>query len=368
MALTLNGSTGVTFNDSSLQGAAASPFGLKNRIINGDMVIDQRNAGASVTPTSDDTYTLDRWHCSLSNPSKYSVQQVSSSVAGFVNAARITSLSSYSVAANNYFAFDQIVEGYNIADLAWGTANAKTVTLSFNVQSSLTGTFGGTIHNSDANRSYPFSYTISSANTATQISITIPGDTSGTWLTTNGKGLWVRFSLGVGSNYTGTAGAWTGSLVLAPTGSVSVVGTNAATWQITGVQLEVGSTATPFERRLISQELNNCYRYYYQWNNQNTYQYIGIGRTINSTYGDVPVSLPVPMRAIPTISYPNVNQFQTVQGTATSLTIGGNIGTQATGGVYTINLNINPGAVSATVACCQMTTTTTTYLGVSAEL
>ena len=263
MAMTLDGSNGVTFNDASLQGAAASPFGLKNRIINGAMVIDQRNAGASVTPTSDATYVLDRWECDLSQASKYSVQQQTSVVpTGYTYATKITSLSSYSLSASDYFIYTQKIEGFNTADLAWGTANAKTVTLSFQVYSSLTGTFGGAIHNGAANRSYPFSYTISSANTWTTISITIPGDTSGTWLTTNGIGMWVRFGLGVGSTYSGTANAWANALYVSATGATSVVGTNGATFYITGVQLEIGTTATPFERRLYNQELANCQRYF----------------------------------------------------------------------------------------------------------
>jgi hypothetical protein len=264
MAMTLDGSNGVTFNDSSLQGAAASPFGLKNRIINGDMRIDQRNAGASVTPTSADVYVLDRWNCTRTQSSKYSVQQNAASVtppAGFSNYQGITSLSAYSLLAGDYFAILQAVEGYNIADLAWGTASAATVTLSFWVRSSLTGTFGGVLKNSAANRSYPFTYTISTANTWEQKSITVAGDTSGTWLTTNGIGIVISFGLGVGTTFSGTAGAWAAGNFVSATGATSVVGTNGATFYITGVQLEVGSTATPFERRQYGQELALCQRY-----------------------------------------------------------------------------------------------------------
>ena len=261
MAIVLDPANGVTFNDLSLQGAAASPYVLKNRIINGAMVIDQRNAGASVTPTNG-TYLLDRYKAGLTQASKFSVQQSSSAPAGYTNSMLVTSLSAYSIAAGDIFQIVQIIEGYNVSDLAWGTASAKTITLSFWVQSSLTGTFGGTIQNSAQNRSYPFSYSISTANTWTQISVTITGDTTGTWLTTNGRGMQVIFSLGTGSTYSGTAGAWVGSDIESVTGATSVVGTNGATFYITGVQLEVGSTATPFERRLYNQELANCQRYY----------------------------------------------------------------------------------------------------------
>ena len=296
MSVIINGTNGVQFNDSSLQGAAASPLGLKNRIINGDMRIDQRNAGASVTPTSDGTYVLDRWECALSQASKYSVQQQTSVVpTGYTYATKITSLSSYSLSASDYFIYTQKIEGFNIADLAWGTANAKTVTLSFQVYSSLTGTFGGAIHNSAANRSYPFSYTISSANTWTTISITIPGDTSGTWLTTNGIGMWVRFGLGVGSTYSATAGSWSSNLYVSATGATSVVGTNGATWYITGVQLEIGTSATPFERRLYNQELANCQRYFCLLAGGGACGVAELSNRVSLTY-----QYPVPMRASPT--------------------------------------------------------------------
>ena len=268
MAMTLDGSNGVTFNDSSLQGAAASPYTLKNRIINGSMQIDQRNAGASKTITTDSTFTLDRWMCEVSQASKFSVQQDAGAVTpptGFTDYLGVTSLSSYSVGTSDYFTVMQRIEGYNVADLDFGKATAKTITISFWVRSSLTGTFGGSIGNSAENRSYPFSYTISAANTWEQKTITIAGDTTGTWLVTNGRGLNVRFSLGMGSTFTDTANAWTTKAnVYSSTGATSVVGTNGATFYITGVQLEVGTSATPFERRLYNQELANCQRYYEQ--------------------------------------------------------------------------------------------------------
>ncbi len=296
MSTVIDGSLGITYPDSSNQPAASSPYTLKNRIINGSMQIDQRNAGASVTPTSDGTYVLDRWECALSQASKYSVQQQTSVVpTGYTYATKITSLSSYSLSASDYFIYTQKIEGFNIADLAWGTANAKTVTLSFQVYSSLTGTFGGAIHNSAANRSYPFSYTISSANTWTTISITIPGDTSGTWLTTNGIGMWVRFGLGVGSTYSATAGSWSSNLYVSATGATSVVGTNGATWYITGVQLEIGTSATPFERRLYNQELANCQRYFCLLAGGGACGVAELSNRVSLTY-----QYPVPMRASPT--------------------------------------------------------------------
>jgi hypothetical protein len=237
---------------------------FKNRIINGDCRIDQRYAGASVTP-SVSTYTLDRWSAALSQTSKFSIQQNAGSVtppAGFTNYLGTTSLASTSLGASDFYFIDQRIEGFNIADLGWGTANAATVTLSFWVRSSLTGTFGGALRNSAANRSYPFSYTISSANTWEQKSITIAGDTSGTWLTNNGVGISIDFSIGTGSTFSGTAGAWSAGNFVTATGATSVVGTNGATFYITGVQLEKGTQATSFEYRHYGTELALCQRYF----------------------------------------------------------------------------------------------------------
>lgn len=264
---------------------ASNNVTFRNRIINGACVIDQRNAGASVTPANG-AYTLDRWKCYQTTASKFSVQQTPSATetgyatrvaAGFTNYLAATSLSAYSVSASDYYTIQQPIEGLNVADLAWGTANAKTVTLSFWVRSSLTGTFGGSIFNAAGDRSYPFTYTISSANTWEYETITIAGDTSGNWATTNGIGIQICFSLGAGSTYSGTAGAWASTLYTSATGATSVVGTSGATFYITGVQLEAGTTASPFEYRQYGTELALCQRYY---------QLIGLGASyLNSASG-----------------------------------------------------------------------------------
>ena len=285
----------------SISNSQGSPFGFKNRIINGGMVIDQRNAGASVTP-ADGAYTLDRWFVYQFVASKFSVQQNAGSVTppvGFTNYLGVTSLSAYTVLSGGANAVAQLIEGFNTADLQWGTANAKTVTLSFQVYSSLTGTFGGAIQNSAANRSYPFTYTVSSANTWTSISITIAGDTSGTWVgATNGKGMGIFFGLGVGSTYSGTAGAWAGSQLFSVTGATSVVGTNGATFYITGVQLEKGSTATSFDYRDYGRELIMCQRYYYAAASG----YVNYPAFHYSTSAYTFVPFPVLMRTDPTVT------------------------------------------------------------------
>ena len=248
--------------------ASASPgttTGFKNRIINGAMVIDQRNAGASVSIPSTATYTLDRYGTVASQSSKFSVQQNAGSVTppvGFSNYLGVTSSSAYSVPSNEIFCVYQNIEGYNVADLNWGTANAKTITISFWVRSSLTGTFGGSVANAAFNWSYPYSYTISAANTWEYKTITIAGQTTGSWNTTNDIGLRVYFPIGVGATYSGTAGAWANNGLISSTGATSVVGTNGATFYITGVQLEVGTTATNFDFRSYGTELALCQRYY----------------------------------------------------------------------------------------------------------
>jgi len=240
---------------------APNDFGLKNRIINGAMVIDQRNAGASVTPISGQLIT-DRWKYGSSQTSKFTSQQSTTAPTGFINSLLFTSSSAYAVLAADIFGVSTSIEGLNVSDLAWGTASAATITISFWVRSSLTGTFAGVVKNSASSRSYPFTYTISVANTFEQKSVTIAGDTTGTWLTTNGIGLTVIFSLGTGSTYSGTAGAWVGSDIWGVTGATSVVGTNGATFYITGVQLEKGSTATSFDYRDHGNELRMCQRYF----------------------------------------------------------------------------------------------------------
>jgi hypothetical protein len=300
MPVSISGTNGVTFPDSSLQVAAASPYVLKNRIINGAMVVDQRNAGASVTATIYAPYTLDRWTAYSSTTGKFTVQQNAGSVtppAGFTNYLGVTSTSAYTVTSTDIMNIVQYIEGYNVADLDFGKSTAKTITISFWVRSSLTGTFGGSILNSAQNRSYPFSYTISAANTWEQKSITIAGDTTGTWLTTNGIGIMVQFALGVGSTYSGTAGAWTStSFISSVTGATSVVGTNGATWYVTGVQLEQNTTATPFERRLYGQELINCQRYYWRAIN-GIYQAMPMAFNFNTTLMSSFWQFPVTMRS-----------------------------------------------------------------------
>ena len=304
---TLTQGTGISVtNGAGTITIAATATSFTNRIINGDMRIDQRNAGAQITAANliNTAYMVDRWAYFSSQAAKFTAQQNAGSVTtpvGFPNYLGMTVASAVTVGASDYFAIAQSIEGFNFADLAWGTANAKTITLSFQVYSSLTGTFGGALINSAANRSYPFSYTVSSANTWTSISVTIAGDTTGTWVgSTNGIGVSVRFGLGAGSTFSGTAGAWATGNYISPTGAVSVVGTASATFYLTSVQLEVGTVATPFERLQYGTEFALCQRYFNKLGGAATGDIVvgGYGAATGGIYTSL--YYPVQMRAVPT--------------------------------------------------------------------
>jgi len=296
---------GITFPDNSVQ-ATAPRVGMVNRIINGDMRIDQRNAGASVSIQTNTGYTLDRYQLYATQNSKFTCQQNAGSVTppvGFTNYMGLTSSSAYSVTSSDLFLINQFIEGYNVSDLGWGTASASAVTLSFKVYSSLTGTFGGSITNTGNSRSYPFTFNVSVANTWEQKTITISGDTSGTWLTTNGTGIGIRFSLGAGSTHLGTAGSWASAGYFGATGQTNMVGTSGATFYITGVQLEKGSTATDFEYVDYGRQLQMCQRYYFvaTANKSNSsYPSLGSGSLQTSNNARIYVKYPVDMRAAPT--------------------------------------------------------------------
>ena len=258
----------VTYStlDSNLQAKQGMSF--KNRLINGACQIDQRNNGASIT-ANDNTYAVDRFQFQCSQSSKMTATQGNTSgaalAAGFNKCLSVTSSSAYTLLTGDYFTVRQKIEGYNVVDLQFGTSSAKTITFSFWVFSSLTGTFGGAVQNSGAARSYPFTYTISSAYTWEYKTVTVAGDQSGTWGSTNGTGLILNFGLGVGTQYSGTANAWAGTDYESATGATSVVSTNAAQWAITGVQLEVGTQATNFDVRSYGTELQLCQRYCEVW-------------------------------------------------------------------------------------------------------
>ena len=273
---------------------------MRNRIINGSMIIDQRNAGASVS-IGTTAFPVDRFSASIQQGSGHTGQRSTTAPSGFVNSVLITIGTGASPAAGNVSRLVQIIEGFNVADFGWGTASAATITLSFWVRSSVTGTFAGGIYNGASNRTYVFTYAISAANTWEQKSITIAGDTSGTWATDNSVGFVVNWDLGTGSTYQGTAGSWAAGAAWATSGSVKLAATSGATFYITGVQLEAGTTATPFENRLYGTEFALCQRYYYRISAAGgQYTHFGSGYINSVSSAQVLTVFPVTMRVPPT--------------------------------------------------------------------
>lgn len=306
MPISVNGANGITFADGSIQNTGAVGFGFKNRIINGAMTIDQRNAGAAVTGTTSLLYSIDRFNTLVVTDGVMTFQQVSDAPTGFRYSLKATATTAdASLSATQRAILFQRIEGYNVADLMLGTANASQFTLSFWVKSSLTGTFGGSFQNVNSDRAYPFTYTISSAGTWEQKTVTITGDTTGTWNTTNGSGLQVVWGLGVGSTFSATAGSWQTGDYNSATGGTSVIGTLNATWQVAGVQLEKGSTATAFDYRPYGTELQMCQRYaiIYGATTVGNYQRVGTGVGVGATVSRCVITLPSGMRATPTLSF-----------------------------------------------------------------
>ena len=278
---------------------------MKNRIINGDMRISQRSGTSAVTVDGGAFYGVDRWKGEDGTDGAFTIQQTTTAPAGFNNSTKITiTTADTSLGATQYSYFGQVIEGYNFADLGWGTASAKSVTLSFWVQSSVTGTYTASFINESQNRSYPATFTISVANTWEYKTITVAGDTTGTWATTNEAGLKLYICMGTGSTYTGTGNAWASSLYFNATGSTNLIGTVNATFYITGVQLEVGSSATGYEYENYTSLLSKCQRYYWQQSGiASTVTAIGSGMVYSSNDIRCTVQNPVTMRTTPTIAF-----------------------------------------------------------------
>jgi hypothetical protein len=303
MSVSINGTNGLVFNDGSAQ--TTSPFtggfAMRNRIINGDFRIDQRNAGASLSvPNATLAYGVDRTLVyEDTGASSCTVQQVTDAPSGFVNSLKFTVGTGSTATSAQLAVAEQRIEGFNFADSAYGTASAKTFTLSFWVKSSLTGTYCVGLRNSSDNRSYVATYTINSASTWEFKTITIAGDTSGTWGTGNGIGISLRFDLGSGSNYqTSTLNSWQTGLLFSNSSQANLIGTSSATWQITGWQLEKGSTATSFDYRPYGTELALCQRYYYKFTGN--LKRFSVGYNSGTTTSEFNTFFPVSMRTSPT--------------------------------------------------------------------
>jgi len=340
--------TGITTPLSAAQGGTGFVDGtpmFRNRIINGAMVIDQRNAGASVTYTNTVGYGLDRFrNVAIGTSLGFSVVRSTTAPTGFTNSLLATVTTAKSPASTDQARINQTIEGYNVADLGWGTANAKTVTLSFWVQSSVTGTYFAALTNaSSATRSYPAPYTINSANTWEQKTITVAGDTTGTWGTINGDGITVSFSLGCGTSFNASsANAWSTGEYYQTLSQTNLLATNGATFYITGVQLEKGSTATSFDYRPYGTELALCQRYYQTYSDRANTK--GSYYTVNA--GKVSGNLAPLMRASPTTTltgtsyeYVGIGAVTGTNGAVSTTTTGYYFdATSLSGGIYAAQL------------------------------
>jgi hypothetical protein len=277
-------------------------FGIRNKIINGAMAVNQRNTAVTTT----ETYGVDRFIFVKGNDATESAAQSTDAPAGFSYSFRNTiSVGDASIGATQFSGFKQNIEGYNIADLAFGTSSAKSVTVSFWIRSSVTGVYTGDIANSDFSRMCPFNFTINSANTWEYKTNTFPGCTDGTWNTTNGIGIAFQIYSALGSTYaSGTANTWGTSGSNFGCGSpVNGIASNGNIFAWTGVQLEKGSQATPFEYRPYGKELMLCQRYFLKTNPNNQSTGGGLsGSAQNSNYCGTLYNLPVTMRAAPSVT------------------------------------------------------------------
>jgi hypothetical protein len=305
---TVNADVIQTSTSGGILGAGNASI-MKNRIINGAMVIDQRNAGAALTLSSSAQYCPDRYQIRTASGSSNTAQTQTSVVpAGFNNALKITIGTGANPGAgeNNFIA--QSIEGYNVADLNFGTANAQTFTASFWVRSSITGTYGLSFSNNAGDRAYVTSYTVNSANTWEYKTITVAGDTTGTWDKTNNVGIQICWDIGQGSNRSYAAStSWQSNNALGLTGGVKLVATSGATLYLTSVQLEVGSSATGFEYRQYGQEFALCQRYFQQYgDNATNKNVIPFAQGAGTTEMDGYMTLPVVMRTTPTLTSLNL--------------------------------------------------------------
>lgn len=273
---------------------------MRNRIINGAMVINQRNGTNPTLVTVDNQYTLDRWTYRTAQLSKLTSTQSTNAPAGFSYSAQTSVTTSATPGSTDYVTFKQLIEGYNIADLNWGTANAKPLTISFWVYSSVAGTYGYRLINATGPSAYVMQYTVS-ANTWTYVTQTVTGPTSGTFGNTNGEGVSIQFDLGSGSSFqTSTLNSWITGDYIRASGNVQLITNASANWYVTGVQIESGTTATPFEYRQYGTEFMLCQRYYQTLSN-NTYGLSVIGG-VGPSNSIFHVYLPVTMRNAPNAS------------------------------------------------------------------
>lgn len=286
--------------------------GRRNILINGDMRIAQR--ATSVTGSNGGGYTVcDRWNL-FDNSGSVNIAQSSTvpTTTGFANSLQFTVNSIGTLTSTSVFTPNQQIEGFNSVQLLWGTSNAKPITVSFWCRSSVTGTYGIFVRNSAGDRYYTTTFNIASIDTWQYVTATIPGDASGTWIGgTNGIGLTVGITLRAGSSRVGTSGVWSSSIIFSSSSQVDWHGVAGATFYLTGVQLEVGKVATPFEYRSIGEELALCQRYCAKFGGGSGNDAFGSGFAHGTNFY-VFVPLPVSMRSTPTL---------TLYGTASDISV-----------------------------------------------
>ena len=336
---------------SALGSSALLPAGLgfRNKIINGSMAISQRGTSAISNAAATNTYGTDRWHIYGSSASKMTTTQTTSNsnaVQGFPYSTLITSSAATTPGTNDYYGVRQYIEGSNITDLAWGTSGAKPVVVSFWVRSSITGTYSLTLFNSGNNRTLISTYTISAVDTWEKKTVYITaGETTGTWETGNGIGMQVWFDLGSGTGNAGTAGVWNTSLLTRTSGSANWIGTNGATFYITGVQLEQNYQPTPFEQRPIGVELALCHRYYQRLGNT-VYCIYATLTDWTSTNGYGVIKLLQSMRSAPTLNYSSLSHFYIYATATTSNPTSLSLWTPGANTVDSFGLQINGSALT----------------------
>lgn len=284
---------------------AGDSTSFKNKLINGDMRVDQRNAGASVSvPTAtSQAFITDRWFVQNlgSNSNTFTCQQSTDAPAGFKNSLLITNGTGVATVSSDSRLLAQYIEGLNIIDLAFGTASAKGIVVSFQVKSSLTGTFSGCILSNAGDQVYGFTFTISSANTWTPVAVSIPGSTTGTWPTDNTTSMRLQLNLGSGSSsLQPTANVWASSGgSRGVQGTVNLSETTGATFRITAAQIEVGTVATSFDFRSYGTELALCQRYYFKVATSASNASLGAGFANDATRARIFVPFAVEMRTDP---------------------------------------------------------------------
>jgi len=288
-------------------GSEVGPFAFRNKIINGDMRIDQRNAGASILPTSNGAFAVDRWIYYANVFPTLSLQRVLDGPPGFQYSYRATVNTQRTPSVGNIFCFGQNIEGYNVANLNWGTANAKTITVSFWVKTSVTGTYSLFIVNGDpapaVSNVYVTTFNVTAANVWQYVTFTIPGPVTGNWNKIDSRGLFVGIALGGGSQaITSNLNVWqattTDNNFMSSTSVQFVNSSVNSTFQITGMQLEEGSYATPFEQRPIGTELALCQRYYWRPNPTGG---AGVSTASQANIVNFMITYPTTMRATPQV-------------------------------------------------------------------